>query len=361
MNYLNFSGPINSLSFGNVCVNMLRSLHKKGQNICFFPIGSSIDLKAFNNLSDDFKEWISESYSKRYDNLSKDNPTLRMWHLNGSESGIGERNFLYTFYESNQPTKAEINIAKNQSKTIFSSSHARGCFSSECDNTEYIPIGFDEDFHDTDKTYLEDKILFGLVGKFEKRKHTARILKLWAQKYGNNNKYQLTCCITNPFFKKEQMTSAISNALDGERYTNINFLPYLNTNSEMNELYNAIDINLSGLSGAEGWNLPAFNSTCLGKWSVVLNCTSHKDWANDDNAIIIEPNGSEDIYDEIFFKKGDPFNQGEINTFSDEDFYNSMEIAIKKCNSKNNKGIELIKTFNYDNTINKILKLINHE
>jgi hypothetical protein len=40
--------------------------------------------------------------------------------------------------------------------------------------------------------------------KFEKRKHTARILKLWADKYGNNNKYQLTCSITNPFFKKEQ-------------------------------------------------------------------------------------------------------------------------------------------------------------
>ena len=72
-----------------------------------------------------------------------------------------------------------------------------------------------------------------------------------------------------------------SDELGGKTYKNINFLPHLKTNSEMNELYNSIDINLSGLSGAEGWNLPAFNSTCLGKWSIVLNATSHKDWATE--------------------------------------------------------------------------------
>ena len=77
------------------------------------------------------------------------------------------------------------------------------------------------------------------------------------------------------------MNQIIAQALEGKTYGNINFLPRLGTNSEVNEMLNSIDIDLSGLSGAEGWNLPAFNSTCLGKWSMVLNCTSHKDWAND--------------------------------------------------------------------------------
>lgn len=99
------------------------------------------------------------------------------------------------------------------------------------------------------------------MGKFEKRKHTEKIIKLWLSKYGNNNKYQLTVCVTNPFFKQEEMSAVIHNTLEGKRYSNVNFLPYLKTNSEVNELLNSIDIDLTGLSGAEGWNLPAFNAT----------------------------------------------------------------------------------------------------
>lgn len=359
MEYINFIGPINSLSFGNVSLNMLRSLYELNQKVCFFPIGNKIELNAFDNLDIDFTDWLSDCYSNRFANLSKDNPTLKMWHLNGSESNIGSNAFLYTFYEADEPTHAEKTICSMQSKTIFSSSHAKECFSkSGCSNTEYVPVGFDKDFFETGKTYLSDRILFGLVGKFEKRKHTERIINLWAQKYGNNPDYQLTCCITNPFFDKDQMSALITKSLGGQRYKNINFLPYLETNSEMNELYNAIDINLSGLSGAEGWNLPAFNSTCLGKWSIVLNSTSHKDWANTENCILIEPNGNEEIYDDVFFHKGSEFNQGHINTFSNEDFYLAVDKAISKCENKNKEGIKLKNTFNYNNTIKQILNII---
>lgn len=359
MEYLNFSGPINSLSFGNVTVNMLRELHKLDQKICFFPIGNSLDFDAFDKLSIDCKKWIQESYKDRLINLDRSNPSLKMWHLTGSESSVGSNNFLYTFYECDQPTQSEINLVKLNNKTIFSSSHSSDKFSnSGCDNSEFIPIGFDEDFFNTGKTYLEDKINFGIIGKFEKRKHTARILKLWAEKYGDNNDYQLTCCINNPFFKEQQMASLIGSALDGKTYKNINFLPHLKTNSEMNEVYNSIDINLSGLSGAEGWNLPAFNSTCLGKWSIVLNATSHKDWATKDNSIMVEPNGKEEIYDNIFFKKGQDFNQGNLNTFSDVDFYKATEQAISVCKNKNKSGESMKEQFNYSNTVKQILKLV---
>ena len=359
MDYINFSGPINSLSFGNVTINMLRELHKLDQKTCFFPVGNNLDFDAYDKLSEDCKSWITDSYHNRLKNLNKDNSSLKMWHLMGSESTVGSRSFLYTFYECDQPTETEVNLSSMHEKTIFSSSHSEECFKSKgLTNTEYIPIGFDEDFFETGKEYLGEKINFGLVGKFEKRKHTAKILKLWAEKYGDNLDYQLTCCITNPFFKEDQMKLVIASALGGKTYKNINFLPHLKTNSEMNELYNSIDINLSGLSGAEGWNLPAFNSTCLGKWSIVLNATSHKDWATEENSIIVNPSSQEEVYDNIFFKKDDNFNQGNFNIFSDEDFYSATEKAISVCKSKNTEGVKLKETFNYSNTINQILKLI---
>ena len=150
------------------------------------------------------------------------------------------------------------------------------------------------------------------MGKFEKRKHTAKILKLWAKKYGNNYNYQLSCCITNPFLKKEQLEGMITQALEGKSYGNINFIPFLPQNAQVNDYLNSIDIDIGGVSGAEGWNLPSFNATCLGKWSIVLNETSHKDWANKDNCILVNSLGKEPCYDGKFFVQGGEFNQGNI-------------------------------------------------
>jgi hypothetical protein len=362
MTNLNFSGPINPLSFGNVTVNMLRELHKKDIKVSFFPIGANLDFSVFDNLSKDFQDWVTDSYNKRFSTLKNSSPSFRMWHLNGSESRIGKNQTLYTFYECDDPTFSEKNICDIQDNCIFSSSHAKKCFDDMgCDNTYHIPIGFDTDFKKTDKKYLEGRIHFGLMGKFERRKNTGKIIRLWAEKYGNNNDYQLSCCVTNPFFKPEQMNQVIAQSLDGKRYTNINFIPFLKTNSEVNELLNAIDIDLTGLSGAEGWNLPAFNATCLGKWSIVLNNTSHKDWANESNSILVEPSEQQDIYDGAFFHKGAEFNQGSMSTFSKESFTSATESAINKCNTINTDGEKLKEQFTYEKTISNILKIVENE
>lgn len=359
MDKINFSAPVNSLSFGNVSINMLRVLYKKQVNVSFFPMGQKLDFSAFDSLSDDFISWVNDRYDNRFKTLDPEAPSLKMWHINGAESRIGRNQYLYTFYECDKPTDVEKNICLMQDHNIFSSSHAKECFKkSGVKNSEYVPIGIDPDIHETGKTYLKDRINFGLIGKFEKRKHTAKIIKLWADRYGNNNDYQLTCCITNPFFKAEQMAQILSQSLGNTTFTNINFLPYLKTNSEMNEVYNSIDINLSGLSGAEGWNLPAFNSTCLGKWSIVLNSTSHKDWANKDNSILVEPKSKEDIYDGAFFIEGSDFNQGNLNTFDDESFYLATDKALSKVSEKNKKGVEIKDKFTYDNCVNQILKIM---
>ena len=196
------------------------------------------------------------------------------------------------------------------------------------------------------------------MGKFENRKHTQKIIKAWLKKYGNNNKYLLTCCINNPFFKPEQMQGLINDTLAGQHYNNINFLPALGKNSEVNEFLNSIDIDLTGLSGGEGWNLPAFNATCLGKWSIVLNCTSHKDWATKDNSILVEPSGLMPCADGVFFSEGQPFNQGKFYTWTEEEAIEAMEKAEKKVGQINAEGVKLGDKMTYSKTVDSILSLI---
>ncbi len=350
-----FEAPCNSLSFGNVSLNLLKEMYNKKLNVAYFPI-SNIDTNAYDKLDEEFKEWINYSYNNRYSSLSVDAPTLKLWHLRGAEMKIGSNQTLYTFYELDSPTIAEKNIANLQHHVCFSSSYSQSSFQrAGVANSSYVPVGFDDSFHKTDKEYLPDKIHFGLMGKWEKRKHTATILKTSAEKYGNNYKYQLSCLVTNPFFKAEQMNQVIGEALGGKKYGNINFLPFLKTNSEVNDFINAIDIDLSGLSGGEGWNLPAFNATALGKWSIVLNASSHKDWATQSNSILLETSGREPAYDSVFFTQGAEFNQGNIYKLDPEALIEKMEEAEKVCKKENTEGLKLQKEFTYEKTLDGLL------
>jgi hypothetical protein len=362
MQNLIYRGAINPLSFGNVSYNILRELYRKGVSVAFFPFGENLNFDSFDKIDEEFKTWIIHAAQNRFHLIDKDYKTLTQWHLNGSESRISRHQALFTFYEVDQPTLVEKSIVDLQDKCIFASRHAFECFRNMgCENVHYVPIGFDEDFVESDEEYLPNKTHFGLMGKFEKRKNTAQIIQSWAKKYGNNYKYQLSCCINNPFYKPEQMQQVLQQVLGGENYGNINFLPHLKTNSEVNEFINAIDIDLSGLSGAEGWNLPAFNATALGKWSIVMNHTSHKDWANKSNSILVEPEQVDDIYDQAFFHKGHPFNQGIIHTISEDKMIELFEFSESFLSKKNKEGVKLREEFKYSDTLDKILKIINDE
>ena len=347
--------PLNSLSFGNVSYNLLREFKSLGVDVGLFPVGN-VDLSAFE-VPKDFEQWISSSINNRWNILKSNAPVFKLWHLNGGENRKASKQNLLTFYECSNPTEAEISVTKSQNKTLFSSTYSKKIFEQEgCDNCLFVPMGFDADFKDTGKKYLEGVVHFGLMGKFEKRKHTELIIKTWLKKFGNDNRYQLSCCVTNPFFKPEQMQAVIQNMLGGKRYTNINFLPYLKTNKEVNEFLNAIDIDLTGLSGGEGWNLPAFNATCLGKWSIVCNHTSHSDWATEENSILIAPNGETPVYDGFFFTEDSPYNQGHFYTWDENRAIYAMEKAAQKSGTKNKKGLELSSEMTYQKTAEIILK-----
>ena len=349
--------PLNSLSFGNVSYNIVRELYERDVKLGLFPIGDP-DLSAYD-ISDDLRNYIQESIDKRWDLLSSNTPCLKLWHLNGSENRKTKDQYLFTFYECNEPTKIETKICSLQDKTFLSSRCAKQHFHNKgVSNTHFIPLGFDRDFKVTGKSYLKDVIHFGLMGKWEKRKHTQKIIQTWLKKYGNNPKYQLSCCVTNRHFAAEQMQAIWNETLRGENYSNLNIIPPLAKNSEINELLNAIDIDLTGLSGGEGWNLPAFNATCLGKWSLVLNHTAHKDWATQENSILIEPSGEMPAEDGVFFTKGSPFNQGTFYTWEEEEIVKAMEKAETKAGQINTEGEKLRDKFTYSKTVDAILDCI---
>lgn len=353
-----FESPINALSMGNVGFCLLRELYKKGIKTHFLPI-SPPDASAFT-VDQDFANWLQSAANSFHKNYRRDLITLKNWHIHSSHSMPSDKRYLLTYHETDSATEEEINILKNLNKVFFCGDYSKSVFDDYgLNNVESFNLGFDNhSFFKTNKKYFDDRATFLLAGKLELRKHTLKILQLWAKKFGNNRDYYLNCAIVNPHYDLKQQEQQIGAALNGVRYWNITFHPYLKTNAEYNELLNCCDIDLTGLSGSESWNLPAFNMTALGKWSIVLNVTGHKTWANADNAILVNANGKIVAEDGIFFHKDQKFNKGNFYSFSDEEVLAAFEKSLTLVKKPNLLGEQLIEKFSYKNSLDNILNKI---
>jgi len=320
--------PLNGVSFGQVSTALLREFHQRGVQPFLFTVGQS-DLSA-QEITPDFNKWIESGIKKSFEGYTRDIPIFKLWHLNHeSLTSYAQEQTLFTFYELDHPTSIEVNIAQNQ-KNI------------------------------KNQDYLKGKIVFNLTGKLEKRKHHKKIIRAWLKKYGNQKDYVLQCAIANPFIKEEDFKMRIGDILDGKTYFNINFLGLMQKNSLYNDFLNSGNI-IIGMSGAEGWGLPEFQSIALGKYGVILNATAYKEWANEKNCVLVEPNGKEEAADGVFFKTGGAFNQGNIHTFDEEEFIEGCEKAIKryKENPQNSEGIKLQEDFTYAKTVDSIMEVMN--
>jgi glycosyltransferase involved in cell wall biosynthesis len=353
--------PLNSLSFGQVSFNLLYEFYKMGLNPSIFKASDhQIDLSAYD-FDANFVNWVTLNHNSSFTKHSRDTPIIRLWHINESWRTYSDKQVLLTFHETDQLTPAEINIAKS-SKLCVTSQYTKSVFENHGLQTEVAHLGFDSfHFKPTNKTYFDDeRITFNLCGKFEKRKHHAKIIKSWAKRFGRNKKYSLQCAIHNPFYQDPNELKLIySSVLDNCAIFNISFLGFMPKNSIYNDYLNSADI-IIGMSGGEGWGLPEFQSVALGKHSVMLNASSYKEWATKENSTLVEPSGKIEVYDGKFFQKGSPFNQGFIYDFNEDAFIAGCEQAIERVSSNkvNEEGLKIKDNFQYSSLANKLLSMI---
>tara|TARA_Y100000310_G_scaffold330531_1_gene402361 strand:- start:1496 stop:2584 length:1089 start_codon:yes stop_codon:yes gene_type:complete len=350
--------PINQVSFGQVSINLLKEIFLRRLSPSIFPIGGNVDLNGQSSLPDGFEEWLGKCLDKGLSSHSRGTPIIKLWHLNGGMESFAQKQILISFYELDSPTAAELNTAKNNN-LLFSSKYCVDIFNQFGASCDFLPLSFDEsNFKEINKKYFsDDRIVFNISGKFEKRKNHLPTIKSWVKKYGNDKKYSLQCSIYNNFLSKEKNAEIANFVTGGKKYFNVSFLPYMPSNDVYNDYLNSADIIL-GLSGGEGWGLPEFHSVALGKHSVILDCSGYKSWANNSNSTLVEPSGKEEAYDGVFFKKGSPYNQGNIFKFNEDNFIEACEKVIGKVrdNKVNKEGKKLRNKFTTKKTVDLLLK-----
>ena len=355
--------PLNQVSFGNVSICLLKTIFERERagdhsiNWFLFPIGN-IDLSG-QTPNPEFNKWLETKIQSSLEHYKRSIPVFKLWHLNGSLTGYGKKQTLLTFYELDSPTVCEANTALN-SNTVFSSRYACEAFKQVGVDTKYLPLAFDSfNFSEKNKKYFNDqRIVFTLCGKLEKRKHHGKIIQAWIKKFGNNPKYALQCAVVNPFLNDQQNQQLIGQIVGNNKPFNVTFYPKMQENMVYNDFLNSGDI-VIGMSSGEGWGLPEFQSVAIGKHAVLLKAHAYPDWATDDMVTWVKPSGKEPIYDNIFFHKGGLFKQGNGFTWNDDDFILGCEQAISRVekNRKNEAGLQLQTTFSKEKFLDNVIML----
>ncbi len=349
--------PINGVSFGQVSIAILREMHKRDLHPHIFPISGRADLKG-QFADPEFEKWLGACMQSAPTKHSRKNRSIRLFHaFDCLSSYSNESNDLITFHELDQLTPLEINQLKQQRRVYVTTRFTQSVFSQFGIAAHYLPLGFDAaNFTPLVKRPKIDGVIqFLMVGKWEKRKAHAQMLRAWVKRYGNKKEYRLNLAITNPFMKQEELNAEIGQALEGKAVGNLNFLSWAPTNADYSVTLQSSDIVLA-CSGGEGWDLPTFHATAMGAWPVVMKAHAYLDFMTDENAIMVTPNGKVPAVDNRFFHANAPVNQGNLFTVSDEDFDAGMVEAERRVKEigLNTKGLELQK-MTYAQTVDVLL------
>lgn len=353
--------PINPVSFGVVSIAILRELFDSGQCPPIFTIGDvNLESQASGSVTEDFANWLKTNIGRALRAHKRDWPVIKLWHIAGSLESFSKDQSLITFHETDSLTKEEINILSQQKHVYVTSTFTRDIFKSNgVENVSYLDLGFDKHNFwkiEQNRPYTDGRTVWGLAGKLEPvRKQHAKTLKAWVKKYGNNKDHFLHAFVYNSFLKPEDNNALIGQILEGKQYSNIKFFPASPNNEQYNAILNSVDIML-GMSGGEGRDLPVFHAAGIGKHILALNAHAYKDYLNEQNAVLIDPTGKIKAEDGIFFKAGQPFNQGHFFDWDIDDFCDKCDIVLDrfKKNNENIAGLELQKK-TYKNTVAAIL------
>lgn len=342
---ISFNVPINSVSFGQTSVALLREICNDELVSSIFPIGQT-DLAA-QPEDKNFSMWLDLCLKRALKKHHRDIPVFKLWHISDALQSFSNEQTLLTFHETDSLTETEVNVLNNQKATLVTSAYSKEIFETYgVENVHHVPLGLDTfNFKKLNKTYYDDDtIVIGVFGKFENRKHTARILNLIAQKYSNNNKVRVHVAVYNPFFKPEDNKQLIARALNGIQVWNFNFQGFLAQNAMYNDLINSVDV-VVAMSGGEAFDLPVYQSVALGKHCVSLNAHVYKDYLNEKNSVLVESSGKVSAVDNIFFRQDSDFNVGNFFTWEDEAFVAGLEKAVLRAQSNriNEEGKKLAK------------------
>ena len=308
MRILNVIGPINNLSYGNICCNLVDNLVKQGVKVCLKPIGG------INYIDDHLVKSVKTSLENPQDEISSN---LIIWHHNQLSQFKKENclNIGFPIFEIDKFDENDVKNLNGMNNIFVTCNWYAKILKNYTDRPiDIVNLGVNEKLFNgkisKKKNYFNDeRLTFINIGKWEIRKGHD-VLPIILKKALNQFpvKTRLVLLTFNRFISNQDH-------LDWENYYNKELkgcgieviINRVKEHSQVAEIMAASDIGLFP-SRAEGWNMGLHEMLSLGKTCLVNNFSAHTEYCTSQNSILIGDNGNleiEDCFDgQWFFGKG---------------------------------------------------------
>lgn len=348
--HISINAPINSVSYGIVSLNILRELNKR-HKVSLFPIGGfEVEQQDVQLINDTLKNAEEFDYNS---------PCLRIFHQHAlHEMPRCSERIGYPIFELDTFTAREKHSLMSCDKLVVASHWAKDICEKNGINIpiSVAPLGVNSEFSAT--PFREDKFVVGNIGKWEFRKGHDLIPLIFAEALGEFDDVELHMLAHNRFAGPE-INKEWEDYYKSKLGNKVVFHGRYDQHSSIPQVINNCHVGLYP-SRAEGWNMPALETLACGRHLIINNYSASTEFANKDNAFLVQPSGMEVAEDGFFFQSG-------IGYWSTIDYKPYVDILRqlyldwrKGAFNINTNGIETSKLLSWANTVDKIEKVWNY-
>lgn len=349
---INLNAPIGMTGYGNVALNLLKSLYKD-HSIALFPMGqprvdSSLEEEIINNA-------IKKQTLHKYNDIS-----VKIWHQFDLLSRIGNGPYVaYPFFELDTFTETERYHLNFPDKLMASSQWAKEVLlSNEVHKPiDIVNLGVDTSIFSSDlyNTKPTNNYVFITIGKWEIRKGHDLVIECFNRAFENHDNVELWMITNNPFLNETQEKEWLSLAGKSKLKNKIKIFPRLSTQKDLAEALSYANCGLY-LSRAEGWNLELLETMAMNKPVIATNYSAHTEYCNKDNSYLIDITEKELAYDGKWFHGEGSW--AKIGSKEKDQIIDLMRHVYTNNIYTNNKGADTAKQFSWENAANQFARCI---
>lgn len=294
---INYTAPINTLSYGIVGLNVLEQLHIKDHEVTWFPIGNS-------EAAPEYHAMIQECIDRPY---KKDSPSIRLFHQFDLAHHVGRGLHIgWSIFELDKFNDRELNHLKNQDILVVCSEWAKEVLNENCiyNPVHVVPLGVDADIFFPAKPAMPDEVCtFITIGKKENRKGYAELLECFERAFTPRDKVKLRVLWGSQLieYNYPQVHNDWINYYKRSKLSDkIELVEWLPNQMAVANLINQSDCGVF-LSKAEGFNFGLLETMACGLPVICTNVTAHTEYVSNDNAFLVECPDKEPAYDGVWF------------------------------------------------------------
>lgn len=352
---LQIFAPIGYTGYGYASINILKTFcaNYNNQQISLFPIGQPhIDNQEDVNI---IKKCLDNQVLMSYDT-----PVLKIWHQFQLLERIGNGRYCaFPFFELNKLSNNDIYHLNFPDHLIVSCEWAKNVL---LENNIKKPIdiaelGVDTSIFHPVETKQTLNYIFCTIGKWEKRKSHDVIIECFNKAFVQQDNVELWLLTHNGFLNKEEEQFWLNLVQNSKLNSKIKIFPRVPSHKDLAEIISYTNCGIY-ISRGEGWNMELLETMAMNKPVIASNYSAHTQYCNADNSYLVDIDETELAIDNKWFFGNNNAHWAKLGKKQIDQTIDYMRYMYSNGINTNPDGLKTAKKYSWNNTVDKISKIV---